>query len=350
MNLKKSFLNLCENKEYEVNENQISIVEKLGEYYNLNFNQSLIKKIFKDKNKKSGFYLVGDVGVGKTMILNFFFSSLKEKKYRLHFNEFMIKFHEFIFENKKKGENQGLEKFVEKLSDKTQILYFDEFQVTNIVDAMILGKLFKKIFEQNIKVIFSSNIKIKDLYKNGLQRDQFMPFIKILEHNCSEIELEIPEDYRTNKNIPLDRFLSPIDESSNFKFNKFFRKMTKNREKTTKILNIKGRKLIIENFYDRVTKFNFDELFNNNLGSEDYIGIAKESDLIFIENLPNFNEDNSNQQQRFITFIDIIYEKKIPLMIKSEVDLNSLCSSKSLTEPFKRTLSRLYEMTSQKLN
>ena len=350
MNLKKSFLNLCENKEYEVNENQISIVEKLDEYYNLNFNQSLIKKIFKDKNKKSGFYLVGDVGVGKTMILNFFFSSLKEKKYRLHFNEFMIKFHEFIFENKKKGKNQGLEKFVEKLSDKTQILYFDEFQVTNIVDAMILGKLFKKIFEQNIKVIFSSNIKIKDLYKNGLQRDQFMPFIKILEHNCSEIELEIPEDYRTNKNIPLDRFLSPIDESSNFKFNKFFRKMTKNREKTTKILNIKGRKLIIENFYDRVTKFNFDELFNNNLGSEDYIGIAKESDLIFIENLPNFNEDNSNQQQRFITFIDIIYEKKIPLMIKSEVDLNSLCSSKSLTEPFKRTLSRLYEMTSQKLN
>ena len=350
MNLKKSFLNLCENKEYEVNENQISIVEKLSEYYNLNFNQSLLKKIFKNKNKKSGFYLVGDVGVGKTMILNFFFTSLKEKKYRLHFNEFMIKFHEFIFENKKKGKNQGLEKFVEKLSDKTQILYFDEFQVTNIVDAMILGKLFKKIFEENIKVIFSSNIKIKDLYKNGLQRDQFMPFIKILEHNCSEIELEIPEDYRTNKNIPLDRFLSPIDESSNFKFNKFFRKMTKNKEKTTKILDIKGRKLIIENFYDRVTKFNFDELFNNNLGSEDYIRIAKESDLIFIENLPNFNEDNSNQQQRFITFIDIIYEKKIPLMIKSEVDLNSLCSSKSLTEPFKRTLSRLYEMTSQKLN
>ena len=350
MNLKKSFLNLCENKEYEVNENQISIVEKLSEYYNLNFNQSLIKKIFKDKNKKSGFYLVGDVGVGKTMILNFFFTSLKEKKYRLHFNEFMIKFHEFIFENKKKGKNQGLEKFVEKLSDKTQILYFDEFQVTNIVDAMILGKLFKKIFEENIKVIFSSNIKIKDLYKNGLQRDQFVPFIKILEHNCSEIELEIPEDYRTNKNKLLDRFLSPIDESSNFKFNKFFRKMTKNKEKTTKILDIKGRKLIIENFYDRVTKFNFDELFNNNLGSEDYIRIAKESDLIFIENLPNFNEDNSNQQQRFITFIDIIYEKKIPLMIKSEVDLNSLCSSKSLTEPFKRTLSRLYEMTSQKLN
>ena len=262
----------------------------------------------------------------------------------------MINFHDFAHTQREKQEENIINLFVRDLKKKASLIYFDEFQVTNIVDAMILGKLFEKIFESKLRVIFSSNIKIKDLYKNGLQRDQFMPFIKILEHNCSEIELEIPEDYRTNKNIPLDRFLSPIDESSNFKFNKFFRKMTKNREKTTKILNIKGRKLIIENFYDRVTKFNFDELFNNNLGSEDYIRIAKESDLIFIENLPNFDEDNSNQQQRFITFIDIIYEKKIPLMIKSEVDLNSLCSSKSLTEPFKRTLSRLYEMTSQKLN
>ncbi len=350
MNLNNEFLKFCENKEYEINENQISIIKKLSKFYNLNFKQSLFKKIFTKKNIKLGFYLVGDVGVGKTMILNFFFNSLKEKKIRLHFNEFMIKFHEYVHKNKKNRKNNGLDKFVKDLSKKTKLIYFDEFQVTNIVDAMILGKLFEKIFESKLRVIFSSNIKIKDLYKNGLQRDQFMPFIKILEHNCSEIELEIPEDYRTNKNIPLDRFLSPIDESSNFKFNKFFRKMTKNREKTTKILDIKGRKIVIKNFYDRVTKFNFDELFNNNLGSEDYIRIAKESDLIFIENLPNFNEDNSNQQQRFITFIDIIYEKKIPLMIKSEVDLNSLCSSKSLTEPFKRTLSRLYEMTSQKLN
>ena len=350
MNLINSFIKFCEHKEYEINENQISIVKKLSEFYNLSFKQSFIKKIFVNKNNKLGFYLVGDVGVGKTMILNFFFNFLKEKKIRLHFNEFMIKFHEYVHKNKESGKDNGLEKFVKDLSKKTKLIYFDEFQVTNIVDAMILGKLFEKIFENKLRVIFSSNTNVKDLYKNGLQRDQFLPFIKILESNCSEIELNIDEDYRAKNKVTLDRFLSPIDQSSNFRFNKFFRKMTKGKNKTSKILNIKGRKLTIDNYYDRVIKFTFDEICNKNLGSEDYIEIAKESDLIFIENMPNFNEGNSNQQQRFITFIDIIYEKKIPLMIKSEVDLNSLCSASSLKVPFKRTVSRLHEMTTQKLN
>ena len=350
MSLKKSYLKYCEDKDLEINENQIKIVQKLNEYYNLNFNQSFIKKIFKDKKNKLGFYLVGDVGVGKTMILNFFFERLKEKKSRLHFNEFMIKFHDFIFENKKMENDNGLEKFVKNLSNKTKILYFDEFQVTNIVDAMILGKLFEKIFNENIKVIFSSNININDLYKNGLQRDQFLPFLKILKNNCTELELKIKEDYRATKNENLSRFLSPINNSSNFKFNKYFRKATKNKKLATKSIEVKGRKLVFKNFHEGVLKVSFDEICNRNLGSEDYIEIAKESDFIFIENLPKFNEINSNQQQRFITFIDIIYEKKIPLMIKSEVELNSLESTNSMKKPFKRTVSRLYELTSQNFN
>ena len=279
------------------------------------------------------------------MILNFFFKTLKEKKLRLHFNEFMIKFHNHIFENKDK--ENGIKNFVKDLSKKTEILYFDEFQVTNIVDAMILGRLFEKIFEENIKVIFSSNILIKDLYKDGLQRDQFIPFIKILENYCFQNELLIDEDYRSSKNVNLERFLSPIDKSTNFIFNKYFRKVTKNKKKTLKILEIKGRQIRLENFYDGVIKFNFDELFNKNLGSEDYIAIADVSDFIFIINLPKFDQNNSNQQQRFITFIDIIYEKRIPLMITSEENLDFLGSSNNLNEPFKRTTSRLYELTSK---
>ena len=345
MNLNKLFLNHCEDKQYEINQNQIDIIDKLKDFYSNNFNQNFLKKFFKKERSKLGFYLVGDVGVGKTMILNFFFKTLKEKKLRLHFNEFMIKFHNHIFENKDK--ENGIKNFVKDLSKKTEILYFDEFQVTNIVDAMILGRLFEKIFEENIKVIFSSNILIKDLYKDGLQRDQFIPFIKILENYCFQKELLIDEDYRSSKNVNLERFLSPIDKSTNFIFNKYFRKVTKNKKKTLKILEIKGRKIRLENFYDGVIKFNFDELFNKNLGSEDYIAIADISDFIFIINLPKFDQNNSNQQQRFITFIDIIYEKRIPLMITSEENLDFLGSSNNLNGPFKRTTSRLYELTSK---
>ncbi len=344
MNLKKLFLGYCEDNKYEINHDQLEIIENLKNFYSGNFNKTIFNKIFKRNNSRPGFYLVGDVGVGKTMILNFFFNQLKEKKLRLHFNEFMVTFHDFIFQNKDK--ENGVIKFVKDLSNKVEILYFDEFQVTNIVDAMILGKLFEKIFDKNIKVIFSSNIKINDLYQDGLQRDQFIPFIKILKSNSYEKELFINEDYRSSKNRDLKRYLSPIDQSTNFTFNKFFRKITKNKNKIVKNLIIKGRKLEIKNFYENIAKFDFDELCNKNLGSEDYISIANNCNFIFIENLPDFNESNSNQQQRFITLIDILYEKKIPLMITSMVNLSTINSSISLKKPFKRTVSRLYELTS----
>ena len=348
MNLKKLFLDHCDVNQYEINQDQLDIIENLKKFYLGNFYQTIFSKIFRKNKNKLGFYLVGDVGVGKTMILDFFFNQLEEKKLRLHFNEFMVNFHDYIFKNKDK--ESGVINFVKDLSSKVKILYFDEFQVTNIVDAMILGRLFEKIFEKKIKVIFSSNIKINDLYKDGLQREQFIPFIKILELNCYQKELFINEDYRLSKNKDIERFLSPIDQSTNFAFNKFFRKITKNKKKITKILEVKGRKIEIQNFYENISKFNFSELCNRNLGSEDYISIANNCNFIFIENLPDFNEYNSDQQQRFITLIDIIYEKKIPLMITSEVDLDLISSSKNLLKPFKRTISRLYELTSINYN
>ena len=348
MNLKKLFLDHCEINKYEINQNQLNIIKNIKNFYSENFNSKIFSKIFKKNNNKLGFYLVGDVGVGKTMILNFFFNLLKEKKLRLHFNEFMVNFHDYIFQNKDK--ENGVTNFVKDLSNKVEILYFDEFQVTNIVDAMILGKLFEKIFDKKIKVIFSSNIKINELYEDGLQREQFIPFIKILENNCYQKELFINEDYRSNKNKDLQRFLSPIDQSTNFTFNKFFRKITKNKNKTVKTLEIKGRKLVIQNYYDNIAKFNFDELCNRNLGSEDYISVANNCDFIFIENLPDFSESTSNQHQSFISLIDIVYEKKIPLMITSKVKLEKINSSKSMKEPFKRTVSRLYELTSINFN
>ena len=343
MNLKKSFLEYCEKEQFEINQNQIDIIDDLKNFYEDNFKKNFLTKILK-KNNKLGFYLVGEVGVGKTMILNFFFNELKEKKLRLHFNEFMINFHDFIFKNKNK--KNGLDEFVNNLNRKTKLIYFDEFQVTNIVDAMILGRLFKKIFEKKISVIFSSNINIMDLYKDGLQRDQFIPFIEILKNYSLEKELLIKDDYRLNNKSDPDRFLSPLDKSNNFILNKFLRKITKNKNQTSKTLDIKGRKVEIKIFFEGVAKFKFDELCNRNLGSEDYIKIVNCCNFIFIENLPKFDTNNSNQQQRFITLVDIIYEKKVPLMVTSEQSLDIIKASENTIDTFKRTISRLYELTS----
>jgi cell division protein ZapE len=350
MNLSKLFLNHCKKKNLEININQIDLIKELNHFYDINFNKSFFKKIFLQKNSKPGFYLQGDVGVGKTMILNFFYDNLKSTKQRLHFNEFMINFHDFVFQNKKDKKKNIIDKFVNKIKKKYELIYLDEFQVTNIVDAMILGNLFNKMFDLDIKVLFSSNVKINDLYKDGLQRDQFFPFIKIMKNKCYQQKLIIEEDYRKSSNNKNERFLYPLNEITNFKVNKYFRQITKNITIKEKVLTIKGRKFIIKNYYDGISRFDFNDLCVKNIGAEDYIKIANTCNFIIIENIPNFNNDNSNQQQRFVTLIDILYEKNVPLMITSKSQLNSISSSKSLEDVFKRTISRLYELTSIKYN
>ena len=346
MNLNKLFLNHCKKNNLEVNPNQIILIKQLNKFYKLNFNKSFFKNLLSQKKSKLGFYLHGDVGVGKTMILNFFYNNLKSTKQRLHFNEFMVRFHDFVFKNKGNKKENIIDKFVNKLKKNYELIYFDEFQVTNIVDAMILGKLFETMFDADIKIILTSNIKINDLYKDGLQRDQFKPFIGIMSEACNEIELIIEEDYRKSSSNMLDRFFYPLNEETNFKINQTFRRLTKNKKQSSKNLEIKGRIFTIENYFDKVARFDFDHLCNKNIGAEDYIKIAEVCDFIVIENIPKFNDENINKQQRFITLIDILYEKKISLMTSSYADLENLGSSKPLIDPFKRTLSRLYELTS----
>jgi cell division protein ZapE len=344
-NLKKDFSNYCKVNKLKINNNQIRVIELLIKFYINCFNKSFFS-FFKNKDKKLGFYLFGDVGVGKTMLLNFFYENLDIPKQRLHFNEFMINFHDFFHTHKEAEKSNIIELFVKKISKEYELIYLDEFQVTNIVDAMILGKLFETMFDANIKIILTSNIKINDLYKDGLQRDQFKPFIGIMSEACNEIELIIEEDYRKSSSNMLDRFFYPLNEETNFKINQTFRRLTKNKKQSSKNLEIKGRIFTIENYFDKVARFDFDHLCNKNIGAEDYIKIAEVCDFIVIENIPKFNDENINKQQRFITLIDILYEKKISLMVSSYADLENLGSSKPLIEPFKRTLSRLYELTS----
>ena len=350
MKLEKLFLSYCKKDKLEINPNQIALIKELNDFYNINFDKSFLNKIFSKKNIKQGFYLQGDVGVGKTMILNFFYDNFDYSKHRFHFNEFMIGFHDFVFKHKENDKENIIDQFVGELKNKYQLIYLDEFQVTNIVDAMILGNLFKKIFDKEIKVLFSSNIEINNLYKDGLQRDQFLPFIEIIKNRCNQVKLSIEEDYRKSQNIKNERFFYPVNETNNFRINKYFRQITKNKEKKQKILNIKGRKFIIDNYYNGISRFDFTDLCSKNIGAEDYIEIAKLCNFMIIENIPNFNNNNSNQQQRFITLIDIVYENNLPLLITANNELNLISSSKNLEKVFKRTISRLHELTSIKYN
>ena len=287
--------------------------------------------------------MYGGVGVGKTMILNFVYEFLYEPKQRLHFNEFMINFHDY--RHKMKNKDNSILAFVQNLK-KYKLIYLDEFQVTNIVDAMILGKLFETIFNEDIKLILTSNTKVDDLYKDGLQREQFLPFISIIKKHSIQKELTLEDDYRKLGSNKLIRTFYPINEKNTFKVNQIFRELTKNKKKSKIKLNIKDRIFFISNYYEGIARFNFEELCNVNIGAEDYMEIAKNCKFIVIDNIPTFNEENSNQQNRFITLIDILYEKEINLLISASSNLESLGSSTKLKDSFRRTLSRLYELTS----
>ena len=350
MNLENLFKNFCKKNNLEINVYQLAIIDQLKSFYKLNFNQSIFNKLFSKIDLKPAFYLYGGVGVGKTMILNFFFNLVEDKKLRQHFNEFMLSFHDFAHERKDKNEENVINQFVKDLKSKTKLIYFDEFQVTNIVDAMILGKLFEQIFKENIKIILTSNTKISELYKDGLQRDQFKPFIKIMEEQCTELELKIEDDYRKSNENQKQRYFYPLNQETNFKINKFFRTITKDKKHLSKIINVKGREFKIKNFYEGVARFDFDDLCNQNLGAEDYLEIIKNCKFITLDNIPQFNDINSNQQQRFITLIDVIYDKNIPLAVTADQNIDQFTSSRLLENPFKRTISRLHELTSVERN
>jgi len=345
---KQTFDSFCKKNNIKKNSEQLDLVEKFDDFHAIiSEDTSLVRKIFSKKPSQLGYYIYGDVGVGKTMICNEFFTYIDIKKKKTHFNKFMIEVHDFIQNNQKNDKAENLlVQYARSLKEKINLLYFDEFQVTNIVDAMILGKLFQSLFDEKIFVLITSNIKINDLYKDGLQREQFLPFLKIIKEKISEYELKGDIDFRKQDVTKINRFFYPNDKKALSTINQLFRKLTKDRKKLQKEIIIRGRKFPLEQFYDGVARFDFKELCDQNLGAEDYIEIAKFCKFIIIENIPNFHEGIANQQQRFITLIDVFYENRIKLMVSSKTSIEDISSASTLEFVFKRTKSRLYELTS----
>ena len=280
------------------------------------------------------------------MILNFFYDNFDYSKHRFHFNEFMIGFHDFVFKHKENDKENIIDQFVSELKNKYQLVYLDEFQVTNIVDAMILGNLFKKIFDKEIKVLFSSNIEIDNLYKDGLQRELFLPFIKIVKDNSIIHHLDIDTDYRIKNLNNQETFFIANSSVSSLKITDIYEKTIEGYTPKDEIISIKKRDFIIRRLANRIAWFQFEQICGGHIGAEDYLEMIKYMDKIIVENVPIFSNANANMQERFINLIDVLYDNQIQTIISSDKEIEKLGSAFYLKDKFQRTVSRLIEMRS----
>ncbi|MDC0058205.1 cell division protein ZapE [Pelagibacteraceae bacterium] len=287
-------------------------------------------------------YVYGSVGTGKTFLLSLFSQYSKVGK-KIHFNHLMSKIHEIINTNENK--NKKLELFINKFCKDIKILFIDELHIFNIVDALLIKKIFHILEENNIFVMTSSNFQPNDLYKDGLQRADFLPFIKHINESYDVISVHSEIDYRRITLNQSKTYFTPINKDTEEEFNSLFEKLVDINNLTTKKVEIKSREIYFTKCSANVAYCTFDFICNTNLAHEDYTKIAKEFNLIFIEKVPKMTNDYSNQCRRFISLIDMLYENKCSVVILAQNPISALCQITNLSKEFERTASRLYEMT-----
>ena len=301
------------------------------------------KKInfFINKNLFYGIYVHGSVGIGKTFVMNLFIQNNPKAK-KIHFNHFMINLHAFINNSKA---NNALELYVKNFSKDCKLLFIDELHIFNIVDALLVKKIFNFFKRYKIFILISSNFKPSNLYKNGLQRSDFLPFINFIELNFKIFHLKNIIDYRRQMLNQSKTYFTPINPITSNEFEKLFKRFVDKSEIYIKKINSNSRVIRFEKATANIAFCSFDELCNVNLGSEDYYNISKNFNLIFLNKVPCLSDNELDQCRRFISLIDMLYENKCSIVILAEKPINTLCSINNLKEEFKRTASRLYEMT-----
>ncbi|KAK5582220.1 hypothetical protein RB653_003803 [Dictyostelium firmibasis] len=293
----------------------------LGNNNNENILNSSKSELLKDENLIKGIYLFGDVGCGKSFLMDLFYNTIDiEKKKRIHFHHFMLDVHKRIHkwrQMKKPDEDDPIPPLSRELVKESWLLCFDEFQVTDVSDAMILKRLFSHMFDLGAILVTTSNRAPIDLYKNGLNRQLFIPFIHFLESKCLVHNLNSGVDYRLTGTRTKKVFYYPSSDSKEVAdFNQLFIQLSKGEPLLSKQLVLStGRKVNCpRTVLDSIALFDFYELCDNALGADDYIELAKQFHTIFLENIPLMNESSKNQARRFIIFIDVLYEHKVKLI------------------------------------
>lgn len=298
-----------------------------------------------------GLYIYGPVGRGKSMLMDLFFEHAPvAKKRRVHFHAFMIEVHDAVHawrqDANRKSDRDPLPQIAEQIAVDTWLLCFDEFHVTNIADAMILGRLFTALFEHGVVVVTTSNFAPDELYENGLQRARFLPFIELLKHKLDCLELASPTDYRLARLKAMRVFHAPLGPAASRTLQKVFDDLTAGAEAQSEELTVKGRAVPVPRAARGVACFTFAGLCSEALGAEDYITISQRYHTLVLDGVPRLTEDRRNEAKRFMTLIDTLYEYKVKLVMAAEAAPHDLYKGPSHAFEFERTISRLMEMQS----
>ncbi|WP_224816527.1 cell division protein ZapE [Hasllibacter sp. MH4015] len=293
---------------------------------------------------KLGLYLWGGVGRGKSMLMDMFFqhTSIPGKR-RVHFHAFMQEVQAALHEARKTGVDDAIKPVAESIARDLKLLCFDEMQITDIADAMIVGRLFERLFEAGVTVVTTSNRHPRDLYKDGLNRQLFLPFIALLEERLEVLQLDAMTDYRQDRLAGEQVWFTPADASAKRAIDLIWRDLTGGKEEVL-TLEVKGRDVVIPRFWAGQARVPFETLCGQPLGPADYLALVGAVKLLVLEDIPRMNRDRANEAKRFVTLIDTLYEGHVRLVASAEAAPEALYTEGTGAFEFERTASRLREM------
>ena len=310
----------------------------------------------KENGTPRGLYIWGGVGRGKSMLMDMFFDHAEvAKKRRVHFHAFMADVHAQVFKYRqalKRGEVKGddpIGPVAEGIAKTATLLCFDEFTVTDIADAMILGRLFKALFAQGVVVVATSNIAPRNLYKDGLNRDSFAPSIGLIEQHMEVVELNADTDYRMAKLAGAETFHVPAGDAARAALDDAFKVLTGRDNGKPATVKVLGREIVVPQARGNVARFTFQDLCGKPLGAQDYLAIAKRYHSVIVDDIPVLRASQRNEAKRFIILIDAFYEAHIKFFASAEAAPEKLFEGEAgdrETFEYARTVSRLNEMRS----